>query len=182
MNASSGRVIAFALAALGLVWLMPHGAAASSSGVRVAARVTGGRDAHAWASSRFAALRALVKSDDEARALLTHCAIETAFGAAEYHWNVGNIRPTKPKERRFTLPKVPGAFRAYGSLSEGVSAYVVGLLRTRYAACMGLLSADPRSVAWYECLATSGYFGLPAPSNVAPLYNQVRARVETLTA
>jgi hypothetical protein len=158
---------------------MPHGAAASS-GARVAARVTGGRDAHAWASSRFAALRALVASDDEARALLTHCAIETAWGAAEYQWNVGNIRPTKASERRFVLPKV-GAFRAYGSLSEGVGAYV-GLLRARYASCVALLSADPTSIAWYECLATSGYFGLPAPSNIAPLYNQVRARVETLTS
>jgi hypothetical protein len=177
---SSGRVLALALAALGFVWLMPHGAAAST-GVRVAARVTGGRDAHAWASSRFAALRAHVASDDEARALLTHCAIETSWGSAEYAWNVGNIRPTSPKERRFVLPKVPGAFRAYGSLSEGVGAYV-GLLRARYASCVELLSADPTSVAWYECLATSGYFGLPAPTNIAPLYDQVRARVETLTS
>jgi len=125
----------------------------------VAAVVTGGRNAAAWASSRYAALKAASPelAADVALSVLAHWALETANGAGEWNYNLGNIHGGSA-EPVFTLPGLTEYFRSYGSLAEGVSAYLALVRDGAYAPCWARLLADPRSDEWTRCLGQHGYY------------------------
>lgn len=134
----------------------------------VAAAVTGGKDALAWGRSRMAALLAASPGleAEAAISVLAHWALETANGAAEWNWNLGNIRPARSTDPAYVIPghgaspeKAGGGYwRSYGSLAEGIAGYLSLVRDGRYASCWAKLQTDPTSDAWVRCLGSLGYF------------------------
>lgn len=161
-----------------------HDKSSKGAGKHVRRRSTGSKDEHAWTLSRFKAARSLLKMaapdlpdhDAVARSVVAHWGIETAWGKAENNWNVGNIRPVKG-QAFFSLPEA-GDFRAFGSLTDGITAYAK-LLQNGYAECMMSLAMAPETADWFQCLADHHYFG--DPKDVRAIYTAARARVEKAT-
>ncbi len=124
-----------------------------------------------WARTRFGAALAEVKKrwgadydDKQARdvalSILTHWSIETAAGAAEWNYNVGNITAVG-KQTYFLLRDISGdvlPFRAFDSITDGVAAYFDLLSTLRYQAAAKKLSNDPTEPDWYVQLGKSGWF------------------------
>jgi len=129
---------------------------------------TGGHDVAAWATSRFAAALAEVKKTetddatarDIALSLLTHWSIETANGAAEWNYNVGNITATG-QQTWYLAHDISGcdlAFRAFADLASGVAAYVALLGGARYKVAAYELAHDPTKADWWIALGKAGWF------------------------
>ena len=140
-------------------------------------RATGGSD---WLNTRLAVASSVFGAREVALSVVAHWAIETAWGKAEHNYNVGNIRPWNARQAFFVLGNV-GKFLAFDSVHEGVKAYASLLRAGRYSRCLALLRASPRSPAWFQCLADSGYFGADAKVDLG-FYSNVRAAVEKAAA
>jgi len=124
-----------------------------------------------WARSRFGASLAAVKAHwagavddalarDIALSMLTHWAIETANGAGEFNYNVGNINAVGDQQH-FMVKDIDGtmhAERAYDSLTDGVNSYVALLSSPRYAPAAKKLADDPTSSDWFVTLGKCGWF------------------------
>jgi hypothetical protein len=109
-----------------------------------------------WARTRLAALERHGVTGEIALSVLAQWAHETDSGRAEWNFNVGNLRPVGNQPRIDLGPA--GFFRAYGTLDEGVSAYLALVQSGRYTPCWGLLNADPTSEDWIRCLGRLGYY------------------------
>lgn len=124
-----------------------------------------------WASSRYGAALEAVRAHwggavdeqqarDVALSLLTHWAIETADGAGEFNWNVGNINAVGDQQH-FLVKDIDGtihAERAYDSLTDGVNSYVDLLASARYAPAAKKLADNPTSSDWFVTLGKCGWF------------------------
>jgi len=124
-----------------------------------------------WASTRYGAALDAVKAHwggavddaqakDVALSLLTHWAIETANGAGEFNWNVGNINAFGDQQY-FLVKDIDGtvhAERAYDSLTDGINSYVQLLASPRYAPAAKKLADDPTSSDWFVTLGKCGWF------------------------
>lgn len=140
-----------------------------------------------WATSRYGAALAAVKAHwggavDEAQAkdvalsLLTHWAIETADGAGEFNWNVGNINALGD-QTYFLLDDVDGsthAERAFDSLTDGVNAYVQLLASPRYAPAAKKLADSPTEPDWFVTLGKCGWFD-PTKAKPSSTWDQAAA-------
>lgn len=165
------------LVLLGLAWLLWRGkggtfdATKGLTGVKVDRNASWDGSTADWAKTRFGAAYSLVKmnwvgqvDDDRARqialSMLTHWSIETAAGANEWNWNVGNIVATG-SQPYFTAKDISGnvmAFRAFDSLTDGASAYIKLLSSSRYAAAAKMLADNPDDPAWWIALGHAGWF------------------------
>lgn len=140
--------------------------------------------ATAWTQSRHAAavkyleaqdLPLGVDSDEVATAVVAHWAIETAWGASEFNFNLGGIHAAGSQPFFAALDAgVPTHFVAYDSLEAAVAAYAE-LLKARYQKCAVQLFTNPTAADWYVCLGSEGYYG-HNPS-AATLFTTTRAKV-----
>jgi len=124
-----------------------------------------------WATTRYgAALEAVhahwggavdeQQAKDVALSLLTHWAIETANGAGEFNWNVGNINALGDQQY-FLVKDIDGtvhAERGYDSLTDGINSYVQLLASPRYAPAAKKLADDPANPDWFVTLGKCGWF------------------------
>jgi hypothetical protein len=149
-------------------------------------------NAQGWALSRQdAAKRALqpladarpdLDLDEIAVSVVAHWAIETAYGASEYNFNVGGIHAiTGQAYFDSTDAGVPTKFAAYDSIDDGAHAYG-DLIANRYKTAALQLIADPTSPDWYVTLGQLGYFHAPAGTDVGAVYSTTRAKVAQLVA
>lgn len=121
-----------------------------------------------WLKTRLAALESAGVTGDPALAILAHWAHETAFGAGEFNFNLGNLGAFSPKQLQHPLPQAGGPdagnpthFQAYRSLAEGVAAYLKLIRGSLYGKCFALLQADATTDAWIRCLGVHGYYAPP---------------------
>jgi hypothetical protein len=140
--------------------------------------------AAAWTQSRYAeALKILeaqdlplgVDAEEVATSVVAHWAIETAWGANEYNFNLGGIHAASGQPYFSALDAgVPTRFVAYGSLDEGIQAYA-DLLQARYKSCAVKLFVNPTAADWYVCLGSLGYYGHNPSAET--LFNTTRSKV-----
>jgi len=140
--------------------------------------------AAAWAQSRYAeALKILeaqdlplgVDAEEVATSVVAHWAIETAWGASEFNFNLGGIHAAAGQPYFSALDAgVPTHFVAYGSLDEGIKGYA-DLLQARYKSCAVKLFMNPTAADWYVCLGSLGYYG--HNPNAESLFTTTRAKV-----
>lgn len=170
---SSAGAAVLAVLALVLVGRKSKAAEATMNltGTKVDAQHSWSGSVKDWATSRFGAALAAVKAHwagtldeqaarDVALSLLTHWGIETADGAAEWNWNVGNITAVGAQDF-YLLKDISGivmAFRSFDSLSSGVNAYVELLASPRYAPAAKKLADNPTEPDWYVTLGKCGWF------------------------
>lgn len=148
----------------------------TSTGPRKGKHTTYEGDAASWAKARYKLARDYFKAywskalddagiRDAALSVLAQWSLETGSGAAEYNFNVGNIRAVGAQEW-FPLgdynPKTGGKgryqFASYDTLADGVDAYFRLLESDYYKDCMGKLTAAPTSADWFRCLGQKGYY------------------------
>lgn len=141
------------------------------TGPKVDRKQTGGASASDWARSRFAAALAEVKRrsgedvDDAtasqiALSVLTHWSIETANGAGEFNFNVGNIN-AGGAQSWYPIKDIDGTIhpqRSFDTLSDGVTAYFDLIDSTRYKAAAYALASKPADSDWYVALGHAGWF------------------------
>jgi hypothetical protein len=149
-------------------------------------RPTGSKDAGAWVRSRIVAaaheLTGKIPEQhlgDAAISVVTHWAIETAIGAAEFNSNLGYIHAYAGQ--RFydsTDAGRPTRFASYASLADGAHAYV-SLVQAHYLAAWNELAANPTSSAWYVTLGRLGYFE-GHHSDAGPIFDRWRRQIVAL--
>lgn len=138
-----------------------------------------------WAKTRFGAALVAAKQNgetDDAKArqialsMLTHWSIETAAGAYEWNFNVGNITATDAQPY-YIAKDISGnvlAFRAFDSMTDGVNAYVQLLRNPRYRDAAFQLANNPEDSAWYIALGKAGWFD-PTKAKPASTWDKAAA-------
>lgn len=130
----------------------------------VPARQTGGRDAHAWTRSRYAAavaaLRALGLDDATARrvaiALVAQWARETGWGRAEWGFNVGNVKASNWAGDYHRLSD-GSYYRSHATLEDGVRDAINLHRSSRYRDAFNYLVSSGDPVGWYDRIMRAGY-------------------------
>ncbi|MFI4978307.1 MAG: hypothetical protein ACHQC8_06525 [Solirubrobacterales bacterium] len=181
MRLGKGAKVGLALAAL----LLLVGGAAEAKGKLTVVTSTGPKrakhstyegDASSWAKARYKLARDYFKTywgtaldeagvHDAALSVLAHWSLETGSGAAEYNFNVGNIRAVG-SQTWFALgdynPKTGGKgsyqFASYDSLQDGSDAYFHLLENSHYKAALDALVASPSDADWFRKLGQAGYY------------------------
>jgi hypothetical protein len=109
-----------------------------------------------WAAERKAALAQAGITGEVALSILAQWDFETGGGAAEWNFNVGNIKASGAQPR--VDLGAAGMFRAFDTLDDGVRAYLTFIQSGRFTPCWGTLNADPQSDDWIRCLGRLQYF------------------------
>jgi hypothetical protein len=140
---------------------VPKGARVTlpAGNVEVSRTNTGGGSA--WRDARLAALAAEGITDEVAKAIVAMWGLETANGAAEWNYNVGNAIATPAQGApAYALDSHDGNYwyRAYPSLAAGVRAFLSLLRSSRYAAAWGALQVSPLDDRWVRLLGLAGYY------------------------
>lgn len=123
--------------------------------------VTGEGSQEAWARARLAALALHGITGDVALSIVAQWALETAYGSAEWNYNVGNVIATSTTEPQVKLDAGagnPAYYRAYNSLDEAVASYIALVSGQHYAECWHLLQSAPTSDEWIRCMGKAGYY------------------------
>ena len=163
------------------------GALPVSSGNQVPQVGTGGSS---WVSTRYAAafdavgklLPQIDASDlhEIAVSVVALWALETAYGKAEWNYNVGNVMNVG-SQPYFVNAGDGNSYAAYPTLADAVDAWATLLRSSRYQNAAVQLIENPTSDAWVTLMGQAGYYTAPVLTYVKA-YDGARLNVAQLLA